>query len=149
MKNLFTFFSVCLLYSAASAQTASAFYSFSDPDINGDTISMSQFTGQKLMVINCASFCAYTPEYAPLEQLYNEYHQYNFTIIGFPSNDFFNQGGTDSQIITTCNHYNVSFPIMGLVHVATSPVDPLFQWLTEKTLNGDSNSTVTWNFNKW
>jgi glutathione peroxidase len=110
---------------------------------------MNQYYGKKVMVLNVASFCVYTPEYTPLQQLYDQYHQYNFEIVGFPSNDFLNQGGTDSQIISTCHTYNVSFQIMQTVHVVSGDTSPIFKWLQRKDLNGVSNATVGWNFNKF
>lgn len=105
------------------------------------------------MVVNVASFCTYTPQYAPLQQLYDSCKQYGFEIIGFPSDDFLNQGGTDSQIIHTCNSYGVTFLIMSSVHVSAanwgSSVTPPFQWLEKASLNGVSDATVGWNFNKF
>ena len=125
------------------------FYDFSGPTLAGDTISMGIYSGKKMMVINCASYCVYTPQYTPLEQLYTQYKQYNFSLIGYPTNDFAHQGGTDSQIIATCSHYAVDFQIMGLVNVAVGDTAPLFKWLQRGDLNGVSDAHIDWNFNKF
>ncbi|MDB5281201.1 MAG: glutathione peroxidase [Bacteroidota bacterium] len=149
MKKIFTLFAFVSLYIGASSQVVN-FHDYSAVDINGDTISMSQYYGKKVMVINCASFCAFTPQYTPLDTLYARYNvANNFEIIGFPSNDFLNQGGTDSQIITTCHTYGVEFKIMQTVNVVTGDTSPIFKWLQRQDLNGVSNASVDWNFNKF
>jgi glutathione peroxidase len=111
---------------------------------------MSQYAGQKVMVVNCASYCVYTPEYTPLKRLDSIYaSKYNFTIVGYPSNDFLNQGGTDSAIIATCHQYDVNFQIMSPVSIVTGDTAPLYKWLQRADLNGVSNAHVSWNFNKF
>jgi glutathione peroxidase len=148
MKKLSTLLGTCILSFSLFAQVTS-FHSLSAVTMAGDTVSMSQYYGKKVMVVNCASFCSYTPQYTPLQQLYTDYQSYGFEIVGFPSDDFLNQGGTDSQIINTCHDYGVTFPIMDKIHVATGSIDPVFQWLEHSSLNGVSNASVTWNFNKF
>lgn len=149
MKRIFTLALFIGLFAGAQAQVLQNFYDFSWPDIIGDTISMSQYAGQKVMVVNCASYCAYTPQYTPLKELQAQYSRYNFTVIGYPSNDFANQGGTDSAIIATCHNYEVNFPIMSPVSIVTGDTAPLYKWLQRHDLNGVSNAHVTWNFNKF
>ncbi|HLP52441.1 MAG TPA: T9SS type A sorting domain-containing protein [Chitinophagales bacterium] len=152
MKQVYTAFILSILYIAATAQ-ATSFHTQYGISMTGDTVPMSQYYGKKVMVVNCASFCAYTPQYEPLQQLYTDYAQYGFEIIGFPSNDFANQGGRDSDIVATCEEYGVTFPIMGTVKVSASQhgsaVEPVFQWLEKLSLNGVSNASVDWNFNKF
>src|SRR5687768_4319160 len=99
MKRLFTLFTLSILTLSLNAQAPLTFHSYSALNMAGDTISMSQYYGKKVMVVNVASFCAWTPQYETLEELYQQYKQYNFEIIGFPTDDFGNQGGTDSQIV--------------------------------------------------
>ena len=149
MKRIFTLALFISLYAGAQAQVVQSFYDFSWPDIIGDTISMSQYAGQKVLVVNCASYCGYTPQYTPLKDLQAQYSRYNFTVIGYPSNDFANQGGTDSAIIATCHGYQVNFPIMSPVAIVTGDTAPLYKWLQRRDLNGVSNAHVTWNFNKF
>jgi glutathione peroxidase len=132
------------------AQAQLNFYNYSWPTIAGDTISMSQYAGKKLMVVNVASFCAYTPQYAPLSQLDSLYAaRYNFAIIGFPCDDFGNQGGRDSVIVATCNTYHVHFQIMAKVKIIAGDTAPVYKWLQRGDLNGVASEHVTWNFNKF
>ncbi|MCW5907513.1 MAG: T9SS type A sorting domain-containing protein [Chitinophagales bacterium] len=147
MKTLFTLTAALALLSASAQSTN--LYDYSVKSITGDTIHMAQYAGKKLMIVNVASFCAYTPQYEQLQELYNQYQQNNFEIIGFPTDDFFQQGGKDSDIIATCNSYNVTFPITEKVRVNSSPTEPVFNWLKQQSLNGVSNASVTWNFNKF
>jgi glutathione peroxidase len=150
MKKIFTLLVVSILCSGLSAQvTLQTFYDFSWPDINGDTMSMAQFAGEKVMVVNCASYCVFTPQYTPLKDLQTEYGRFRFTVIGYPCNDFNNQGGTDSAIIATCHGYQVNFPIMSPVSIVRGDTAPLYKWLQREDLNGVSNATVNWNFNKF
>lgn len=151
MKKLFTLLTACLIYAAGFAQTGlQTFYDFSDTTIEGTCLSMGQYTGKKVMVVNVASFCVYTPQYTQLDILDSLYgQQYNFTIIGFPCNDFLNQGGTNQQIIGTAQTYNVKFQLMETVHTVTGDTTPLYKWLQRADLNGVSNATVDWNFNKF
>ena len=150
MKKIYAIVALCILSIGLSAQVLQTFYDFSWPTINGDTISMGQYAGQKVMVVNCASYCVYTPEYAPLKRLDSIYaSRYNFTIVGYPSNDFLNQGGTDSAIIATCHQYEVNFQIMSPVSIVTGDTAPLYKWLQRRDLNGVSDAHVSWNFNKF
>lgn len=152
MKQIYAAILLSILSVAAIAQTTS-FHTQYGIAMSGDTVPMSQYYGKKVMVVNCASFCAYTPQYEPLQQLYTDYAQYGFEIIGFPSNDFANQGGSDSEIINTCHDYGVTFPIMATINVSASQhgsaVEPVFQWLEKISLNGVSNASVDWNFHKF
>ncbi|MES2619419.1 MAG: T9SS type A sorting domain-containing protein [Bacteroidota bacterium] len=155
MKKLFTLFAVCFAFFNSSAQAMQTFHDFSAVNFyTGDTIHMSQFYGKKVMVVNVASLCSYTPQYTPLQELYDLYNQsHNFEIIGFLSNDFGNQAGTDSQIVNTCQDYGITFLITEEVHVSAllhgNNVAPVYQWLEKSSLNGVSNATVSWNFNKF
>lgn len=149
MKSKFTLLFLAFLAFGANAQTQN-FYDFSWPSLAGDTIPMSRYTGKKVMVVNVASYCTYTPEFAPLSQLDSIYSaRYNFAILGFPCNDYGGQRGSDSVVLSTCGHYNVHFQIMSTVHIRTSPITPLYQWLESAALNGVASNNVTWNFNKF
>lgn len=148
MKKTLLILACFFLLGGLQAQTKTL-YDYSCQTLDNQTISLGQYAGKKLMVVNVASYCVYTPEYTPLEQLYEQYKKYNFLIIGFPSDDFDNQGGTDSEIISTCHSYDVTFAIMQEIHVATGDIAPVYQWLETDSLNGVSNATITWNFNKF
>jgi glutathione peroxidase len=148
MKRLSSLLTFCILSFSLSAQVQT-FHDYTAITMAGDTVSMSQYYGKKVMVVNVASFCSYTPQYAPLQDLYTQYQSYGFEIIGFPTDDFFNQGGSDSEIIETCQDYGVTFPIMDKITVTGANKAPVYKWLTQQNLNGVSNATVSWNFNKF
>ena len=149
MKVKFTLIFLTLLTIGLNAQTQN-FYDFTWTSLTGDTIPMSNYTGKKVMVVNVASYCTYTPEFAPLSQLDSIYSaHYNFAIIGFPCNDYGGQRGSDSVVVSTCGHYNVHFQIMSTVFIRTGPVTPLYSWLQSAALNGVASHTVSWNFNKY
>ena len=150
MKNLSSLVIACLFTLASSAQFAN-FHDFSAETINHDTLSMSHYYGQKVMVVNTASFCAYTYQYGTLQALDSAYKQYGFHVIGFPCNDFAGQDPhDDSTIEQFCTGtYNVQFQMMSKVKTISSPIDPIYQWLENASQNGVSNANVTWNFNKF
>ena len=133
-----------------NAQTTT-FHSFNAVTIYGDTISLSQYAGKKLLVVNTASFCAYTHQFANLEAVYEQYHNLNFELIGFPCNDFGNQDpGSDSTILEFCtNNYNVTFPMMSRIQIKTGDTAAVYKWLQRGDLNGVADAPVTWNFNKF
>jgi glutathione peroxidase len=149
MKIKFTLL-LCLGFFINAHAQLQTFYDFSWPTINGDTISMSQYAGKKVMVVNVASYCTYTREFAPLSRLDSIYSaRYNFAVIGFPCNDFANQGGSDSAVIATCHTYDVQFQIMSRVNIISRDTAPLYKWLQRGDLNGVQSDHVTWNFNKF
>jgi glutathione peroxidase len=152
MKSL-RIFSILLCSSiSVFSQTNSSFHDFEVRTILGDTISLSQFAGKKVMVVNTASFCSYTYQYGLLESLREQYSTaYNFEILGFPCNDFGNQEpGHDSTILEFCtNTYNVQFPMMSAIHIRTGDTAAVYKWLQREELNGVSDAIVDWNFNKF
>ena len=148
MKKFFTILSLVAFTTIVSAQT---FHDFSAAAINGDTINMNQFYGKKVLVVNTASFCAYTPQFTELQSLYAQYQQYNFEIIGFPCNNFGLQDpDNDSTINDFCtSNYGVTFQMMSKVNIVSGDTAPIYKWLQRADLNGVSNAHVAWNFNKF
>jgi glutathione peroxidase len=150
-----SFLAIALLLSSTLlgySQTNSSFHDFQVRTILGDTISLSEFEGKKILVVNTASFCSYTYQYGLLESLREQYStDYNFEIIGFPCNDFGNQEpGHDSTILEFCtNTYNVQFPMMSAIHIRTGDTAAVYKWLQRGELNGVSDAIVDWNFNKF
>ncbi len=149
MKQTITLLAFMLAFGFAKAQSTSSFHSLSAVLLDGSPMDMSQYYGKKVMVVNVASFCAYTPQFEELETLYEQYRSNNFEIIGFPCNDYGRQGGSDSDLINVCSSYNVSFPITQTVSIENNPIHPVYAWLTQRSLNGVSNANVSWNFNKF
>jgi glutathione peroxidase len=133
------------------SQQAKSFYDFTMKDIDGSSFSLANLKGKKVLVVNTASKCGLTPQYAELEKLYKEYQSQNFIIIGFPANNFNGQEpGSNEEIKNFCQvNYGVSFPMMSKISVKGEDIDPLYKWLTSKELNGVLDSEVSWNFQKY
>lgn len=125
-------------------------YDFKVPSIDGKTIDFAQFKGKKILIVNTASKCGYTPQYEGLQKLYNTYKD-KLVIVGFPANNFGGQEpGTNNEIQNFCKkNYGVTFPIAAKVSVKGDDIHPLFKWLTNKSENGVMDVTILWNFNKF
>jgi glutathione peroxidase len=134
-----------------SKQVKSSIYDFEIEDINGKLFSFEACKGKKLMIVNTASRCGLTPQYALLEDLYEKYKSSNFMIVGFPSNNFLMQEpGSNEKIAAFCQkNYGVSFPMMSKISVRGRQQHPLYKFLTSKKLNGVISSRVKWNFQKY
>ena len=128
-----------------------SFHALSATDIHGNVVSMDSFRGKKVLVVNTASECGYTRQYAQLQELYEAYKDQGLVVVGFPCNDFGGQEpGTEAQIEAFCQkNYGVTFPLMAKVHVKGKEVHPVYQWLTSKAQNGVMDETVRWNFHKF
>ncbi len=126
-------------------------YQYKVLDIKGKEFDFETLRGKKILIVNTASKCGYTPQYADLQSLYEKYKDKNFVIIGFPSNDFGEQDpGTNKEIATFCKaNYGVTFPMMEKIYVTGKEMNPLYQFLTDKYKNGLQSSEVEWNFQKY
>lgn len=123
-------------------------YSFKVHTIDGREVSLGDYAGQTLLIVNTASKCGYTPQYAGLQTLYEKYKDSGFTVLGFPANNFRGQEpGTNEEIKKFCSlRYNVTFPLFSKISVKGDDIAPLYQYLTtESGFNGD----IAWNFNKF
>ena len=136
---------------ATQAMQRKSLHEFSVLTINGDTISLSQFKGKKVMVVNTASKCGLTPQYKELEALYTQYKDSNFVIIGFPANNFMGQEpGSNDEIAQFCaRNYGVSFPMMAKISVKGKDMHPVYKFLTTHAENGLEDNEVKWNFQKY
>jgi len=127
------------------------FYNFSIAALNNDKIiNMRDYQGKKILIVNVASRCGYTSQYADLQKL-NELHGDIVQVIGLPCNQFLGQEpGTNAEIAQFCQeNYNVTFPLTDKIKVKGDNQHPLYRWLTNKNLNGLDNFSVSWNFNKF
>ncbi|MRJ11073.1 glutathione peroxidase [Ornithobacterium rhinotracheale] len=126
-------------------------YQFTVKDIDGNDFNFSDLKGKKIMIVNTASECGFTPQYPDLEELYQKYKNHNFTIIGFPSNNFKGQEpGSNADIKKFCTgNYNVTFPMMSKIDVVGENQAPIYQFLTQKSENGVIDAPVEWNFQKF
>ena len=110
----------------------SDFYQLNALSLSGKNVSMSNFAGKGVLVVNTASKCGFTPQYVELEALYKKYKDRNFVILGFPCNQFGNQepGGVEEIAETCLIKYGVSFPMFAKVDVNGANAHPVFKWLT-------------------
>jgi len=150
MKTTLSFFSLMLLTAFAFGQ-AKSFYDFKVKTIDGVDYDLSQLKGKKVLVVNTASKCGLTPQYADLQKLYETYGGKDFIIIGFPANNFLGQEpGNNSEIKSFCSaNYGVTFPMMEKISVKGKDIHPLYKWLTNKSENGVLDADVSWNFQKF
>lgn len=121
-------------------------FDFSFQNIDGQEFDLSQLNHKKILVVNTASACGYTPQFAQLQELYENTDRASFEIIGFPSNDFGAQDpGTNAEIAQFCQrNYGVDFPMMAKVGVIGENADPFFKWL-----NMETGQAPQWNFHKY
>jgi glutathione peroxidase len=148
----FLFLLSCFVFTnAQTAQKAQTIYDFKVKTIDGEDFSLAAFKGKKVLIVNVASKCGLTPQYEFLQQLYEQYKDKNFVIIGFPANNFAQQEpGTNAEIKAFCtSNYNVTFPMMEKISVKGDDIAPLYKWLTTKAANGVGDAEVTWNFQKF
>ncbi|MDM1407564.1 glutathione peroxidase [Myroides sp. DF42-4-2] len=126
-------------------------YQFKVKDLYGSDFDFASLKGKKIMIVNTASECGLTPQYEQLQKLYEEFGGDDFVIIGFPANNFGNQEpGTNAEIATFCKaNFGVTFPMMEKISVKGDDMAPIYQFLTQKSLNGFADSTVEWNFQKY
>ncbi len=129
----------------------SSIHQFKVKTIDGALFDFSSLKGKKILVVNTASKCGFTPQFKQLEELYEKYKDKNFVIVGFPCNQFGGQEpGSSSDIKDFCTkNYGVSFMMMEKVNVKGDSICDLYKWLTTKDRNGVESSSVKWNFQKY
>lgn len=131
--------------------SAASIYDFELNSINAERVRLSDFRNKVLLIVNVASYCGYTPQYADLETLYRRHKDQGFVIIGVPSNDFGEgEPGSDPEIKQFCRRrYDVSFPMMSKVFVSGNNPIPLYDYLTDKRRNPKTGGPIQWNFTKF
>jgi glutathione peroxidase len=141
---------------AGVAMTAALFgasnvLEFTLNSIDGKPAPLSQYQGKVVLIVNVASRCGFTPQYAGLEKIYEKYKDRGFVILGFPANNFGGQEpGTNEEIKTFCSSkYNVTFPIYSKISVKGADIHPLYQFLTDKQANPKTGGDIQWNFTKF
>lgn len=142
---------ILVFYRFKKPGNKTSIHQFKAKTIDGEILDFSSFKGKKLLVVNTASKCSFTPQYKELEELYEKYKDKNFVIIGFPCNQFGEQEpGTGSDIKEFCTrNYGVTFTMMEKVDVKGEHISEIYSWLTNKSKNGVKNSSVKWNFQKY
>ena len=125
--------------------------SFEAVDIDGHTRQLSEFQGKTVLIVNVASACGYTPQYAGLEALYQANKDSGFVVLGFPCNQFGAQEtGTEAEIAAFCSlNYGVTFPMFAKVNVNGDDAHPLFKWLKTEKKGIFGTESIKWNFTKF
>jgi glutathione peroxidase len=133
-----------------SISTDTSIYDFELDSLSGDEVSLSEFEGNVLLVVNTASECGYTPQYKELQELYETYNDEGFYVLGFPANNFGGQEpGSDEEIAQFCElNYGVTFPMFSKISVKGDDQHPLYQYLTQAD-NPDFTGEIGWNFEKF
>jgi glutathione peroxidase len=125
-------------------------YDFEFKTLQGELIPLNEFKGRKMLIVNVASECGFTPQYKELQALYDKYGS-KVVVLGFPANDFGGQEpGSNEEIATFCErNYGVQFPVFQKIEVTGPNTHPLYKWLSDKSLNGVTDEAPTWNFCKY
>lgn len=148
-------FSISLLSRASgkheSGDKMNSVYDFSLKDIDRKEVSLSQYRGKVVLIVNVASKCGFTPQYTGLQNLYSKYKDQGFVILGFPANNFMAQEpGTEEEIKTFCStKYNVTFPMFSKISVKGDDIHPLYKFLTSKETDPEFGGDIKWNFSKF
>jgi len=144
--SLFSIFSL----TAQESKNAMNFYKFKAKSLEGKQISMNDYAGKVILVVNTASKCGFTPQYEGLEKLYKDYKDKGLVILGFPCNQFGSQEpGTAEEISRFCStKYGVSFPMFSKIDVNGVKADPIYKYL-KKALPGTLGNEIKWNFTKF
>jgi glutathione peroxidase len=126
-------------------------YDFEAQQIGGQTVALSQFRGKPMLIVNTASACGFTPQFAGLEELHKRYAERGLVVLGFPCNQFGSQDpGSNDEIASFCQvNYGVSFPMMAKIAVNGADAHPLYRWLTAEAPGLLGSKAIKWNFTKF
>ena len=142
----------CLLFCAATLMAADkTVYDFTLNSIDGQPVPLAAYKGKVVLLVNVASRCGFTPQYSALEATYEKYKDRGFVIVGIPANNFGAQEpGSNQEIKTFCtSKYRVTFPMLAKVSVKGDDMTPLYQFLTDKSVNPQTGGEIQWNFTKF
>jgi glutathione peroxidase len=133
------------------AAASTSIYDFEALSIDGKPVQLAAQRGKVMLIVNTASACGFTPQFAGLEELWKDYADKGLVVLGFPSNEFGAQDpGSDGEIASFCQlNYGVSFPMMSKVKVNGADAHPLWQWLTKEAPGILGSKAVKWNFTKF
>jgi glutathione peroxidase len=150
MRKFFLMLMLCVACAGLSAQSNSI-YDFTMKSIDGQPVSLGSYSGKVVLLVNVASKCGFTPQYAGLEAVYEKYKDKGLVIVGIPANNFMSQEpGTNEEIKKFCsNKYNVTFPMMAKISVKGDDQTPLYSFLTGKETDPQYGGDIKWNFTKF
>ena len=136
---------------APGVEPLKSIYDFTLKDIDGQEVSLADFKGKVLLVVNVASKCGFTRQYAGLEKLFQTDADKGLVVLGFPANNFLGQEpGTEAEIKSFCTlNYGVTFPMFAKISVKGENIHPLYAFLTDKELHPETGGAISWNFNKF
>jgi glutathione peroxidase len=145
------FFVLLALFGTTMMAAEKTVHDFTLNSIEGQATPLASFKGKVVLLVNVASRCGFTPQYAGLEALYEKYKDRGFVIVGIPANNFGAQEpGTNQEIKTFCtSKYHVTFPMMAKVSVKGDDITPLYAFLTDKAANPKTGGEIGWNFTKF
>ena len=151
MRKVLLGFAMFISGSAMALAAAGSIYDFTIKSIDGQPVSLKSYEGKVVLLVNVASKCGFTPQYAGLESLYEKYKDKGLVIVGVPANNFAQQEpGTNEEIKTFCSRkYNVTFPMMAKVSVLGDDQTPLYRFLTDKSSDPKFGGDIKWNFTKF
>jgi glutathione peroxidase len=146
-KNILLILILSLCSTASLSAQSPALYELDLRSIDGTQVKLSQYRGETLLIVNVASLCGYTPQYAGLQRLYDRYHSQGFSILAFPSNDFGGQEpGSEAEIKQLCSsQYGITFPLFSKIKVLGAAKHPLYDLLVRSS----GGREVSWNFEKF
>ena len=140
--------SLMLLMKLSLGIASGSIFELKATNIDGSEVSLSNYKGKVLLVVNTASRCGFTPQYKSLEKIYKKYKERDFVVLAFPSNDFRQELSTDEEIKEFCEAYELSFPIFAKGKVKGFEKQEVFKYLTQDS-NGRSMGEIRWNFEKF
>jgi len=148
--KLISFIAIIMLSAFTFPVANTSIHTFKVKSIDGGEIDFSKFKGKKILVVNTASQCGYTPQYEALEKVYKQYKD-KLVVVGFPCNQFGGQEpGSNEEIQSFCKaRYGVTFPLSTKVDVKGDNIAPIYKWLCNKSENGVLDASIAWNFNKF
>jgi glutathione peroxidase len=148
--SILLFFKFFFFAPSPKGDVPKSIYDFKVEALDGGTIDLSKYKGKKILIVNTASECGFTPQYEGLEALFKKYKD-KLVIVGFPANNFGHQEpGSNQEIATFCKkNYGVSFPMAAKISVKGDDMAEIYQWLTQKKYNNYSDNSVKWNFQKY
>ena len=147
MTKFFTLFLTMFFFSNHSHANDQSFYDIVIESIEGKEIKISDYKGKAVLIVNTASKCGFTPQYAGLQKLYDRYHEEGLVVLGVPSNDFNQELNKNTEVKEFCEiRYGVNFPMTTIQKIKGSNAHPLYKWLTS---NVSVIGTPRWNFHKF
>jgi glutathione peroxidase len=154
MKAIISAFAIVFLFSTAQLNAQNmdkTIYQFTMKSLSGEDVSLKDYQGKVVLIVNTASKCGLTPQYEDLQALWEERQNEDFVILGFPANNFMGQEpGSNDEIASFCKqNYGVTFPMFSKISVKGKDQHPLYEFLTQKEKNGVLDAKMKWNFQKF